>query len=162
MNATQAPNETTPPAEPANATLQPSSAQAWKRGKTHRGLTLPSGAVVDVVLPNLGSLIKRGELPNELLEAAIGHQKAETITRDMIVESWDYVRWIVPRAVVAPEITEDDVEDLDVVDVEMIASWASRTNDIDAVGHHLGGLETNADWRRFRGFLTLDEVAASV
>jgi hypothetical protein len=59
---------------------------------------------------------------------------------------------------VTPKITEDDIDDLPIEDVEMLAGFAMRTNDIDAIGHHLGGLETHRRFRELRGLLTIDEV----
>lgn len=134
----------------------------WKKAGVHEGVTLPSGAVVSIRLPNLPKLIKSGQLPNDLIEAAIEVRDASKITREMLEESWEYTRWIVPRTVVAPEITEEDVDN-DVVppeDLELIVAFAGRQTDTDAVGHHLAGLEKNADWRRFRGRLSLDEISA--
>lgn len=140
--------------------LKPISKTAWKKVKTHTA-TLPSGAVVKLTLPNLGALLKSGNIPNELVDAAIGFQQAEKITREMLEESFEWVAFILPRTVVEPTITEEEVrnDELPSQDLEMLAAFVARTLDIDAVGHHLGGLETNRDFRRFRDLLTIDEIA---
>jgi len=41
----------------------------------------------------------------------------------------------------------------------MIAGFIARATDLDAVGKHLGGLHTNASFRRFRNLLTTEEIA---
>lgn len=146
-------------AAPSDATgARATSAEDWKARRAHRGITLPSGAVVDIELPNVQKLIKSGVLPNALLEAAIQHTNATKITSDMVSETWDYTTWIIPRMVLHPEITEEDVGDLPAEDVEMLASFAARTADMDAVGHHLAGLETLRTFRDARGLTTLAEA----
>jgi hypothetical protein len=139
-------------------TPKTATAASWKKAKRHAGITLPSGAVVDIELPNIQLLIKAGAIPNNLLDAALQHQNAKEVTADMIKETWDYTVWILPRTVVSPEITEEDVKDLPAEDVEMLTGFAARTNDIDAVGHHLAGLETQRRFREVRGLLTAEEV----
>ena len=144
----------------ASATTKPktATAAAWKKAKRHEGLTLPSGTVVSVELPNVPKMIKSGTLPNELLDAALEHQGVDKVTRDVIEQTWAYTCFIVPRTVVSPEVTEEDVPDLPAEDIEMIVNWAARTSDLDAVGHHLAGLEVQSDFRQFRGLLTPEEV----
>lgn len=116
----------------------------------HRDVVLPSGAVVDIKIPNLPQMIKGGTVPNDLIDAALQHQSAEAITREMIEETWEYTQFIVPYVLVTPEINSDDVEDLDALDIELLANFASRRTDTDAVGRQLGGLDTQASFREFR------------
>lgn len=141
------------------------SASAWKKAKVHEGVTLPSGTVVDVSVPNLAEMIASGQLPNSLVDAAMQHEGGRSedtkITPELLKETWAFIRYIVPLTVAKPTITEDDVDDLPVEDVEMLASFATRRNDLDAVGHHLGGLETHRRFRELRGLLTLDEALSS-
>lgn len=139
---------------------------AWGKKRVHEDVTLPSGMVVDIKLPNLNKLLKAGEIPNPLADAAIEFANAQSqqVTREVLENSFEFACWIVPRTVTAPEITQADVED-DLIppeDLDMLAGFIARTLDMDAVGHHLGGLETNQDFRRFRGITDLDEVLQGV
>lgn len=134
------------------------SASAWKKAKVHEGVTLPSGVVVDITIPNLAQLIASGQLPNHLTGPALRQQKVDEITPEVLKDTWEFVTYIVPKMLVKPTISEADVDDLPIEDVEMLAGFATRSNDLDAVGHHLGGLETHRSFRELRGLLTLDEA----
>jgi hypothetical protein len=140
--------------------------KAWGERRVHEDVTLPSGMVVDIRLPNLNKLLKSGEIPNPLADAAIEFANAQSqqVTREVLENSFDFACWIVPRTVVAPEITQEDVEN-DLVppeDLDMLAGFIARTLDMDAVGHHLGGLESNEAFRKFRGITDLDSVLQGV
>lgn len=162
MSTTETPTEiAAPPAKPAEPS-RPRDASDWKGRKTHKDITLPSGTVVDIVLPNIQVLIKSGAIPNTLIDAALKQQNAGKVTREIISETWDFTCWIIPRTVVSPEITEEDVPDLPAEDIELLVGFASRTKDMDAVGHHLAGLETQRSFRDFRGITSLDEVLGNV
>lgn len=138
------------------------SKTGWKKRKVHEGVTLPSGAVVDIRLPNLAQLIKSGEIPNQLIDEALEQRNQDKITRETLEKTWAFTRFIVPRTLVKPEISDEDVEDLPIQDVEMLAAFATRSLDIDAVGHHLGGLETVQSFRSHRGLITLDEIVGDL
>lgn len=138
------------------------TADQWKKKRIHAGVTLPSGFQVDIALPNLAAMLKAGVVPNPLIDSAIKHAEAQRVTADMLKETWDFTRWIVPKMVVNPEITEEDIDELPIEDVEMLAGFASRTNDIDAVGHHLGGLETYKSFRDLRGLTSIEEALADI
>lgn len=127
------------------------SAAAWKKRATHTDITLPSGAVVDVRLPNLPEMVKSGTLPNPLLEAAVKQQTAKEVDAQLLEDTWDYIVFIVPRMVTSPEVTEDDVKDLPPEDLEMLVSFANRTNDMDAAYRQLGGLDKLQAFREARG-----------
>lgn len=130
----------------------------WKKAKVHEGVTLPSGTVVSVTLPNLAQMLKAGDIPNQLLEQALSLRTAKTIDADAIDKSWEFAVKIVPATVAEPRITEEDVSDLPIEDVEMLVAFATRNTDTDAVGHQLGGLETLRSFRAHRGILSLDEI----
>lgn len=131
--------------------------QAWKKSRVHEGITLPSGVQVDIEIPNLPKMLKSGQVPNGLVDAAIKTQGAKQITRELLEETWDFYRWLLPQMVVKPEgLTADDVDELPATDIEMLVSFASRQTDLDAVGHQLGGLETQSSFRDFRGLITTD------
>lgn len=124
----------------------------------HKGVTLPSGAIVDIKLPNLSLMIKSGVLPNDLVEAALKTQNTQEVTRELIEENWTYTVFILPRVLVEPEITEEDVPDLDALDIELLSNLAARRTDTDAIGRQLGGLDTQEAFRKFREEQSLRET----
>jgi hypothetical protein len=138
-----------------DAPAKADSKAAWKKKSTHT-VTLPSSAVVTITIPSLAKLIKTGQIPNTLVDAAIGVQERRKVTRDDIEREWEFTTWLIPIMVVDPEVSAEDVADLPWPDIEMLVGFASRNNDMDAVGHQLGGLETQAKFRDFRGIITTD------
>lgn len=142
------------------------SKTALLKRRVHEGVTLPSGAVVTVVLPNLGHMIKTDVLPNDLIQAALKQyvpvegEKPPQLTEDDLKKDWEFVEWVVPLTLHEPKIEAADVASMDPRDITMLANFASRRTDIDAVGHQLGGLETQKSFRNFRGLFTLDEALA--
>lgn len=133
---------------------------ALKKRAVHKGVTLPSGAIVDIRLPNLAALLRADGIPNDLIEPALALQQDEDkkLTREDIEKSWDFVEWVIPKTLVKPEIKQEDVKDLDPMDIEMLAAFATRRTDMDAVGHQLGGLDTQASFREHRGIISLDSL----
>lgn len=134
------------------------SKTAWKKAKVHPDITLPSGTVISIRIPNLAALAKTGQLPNELLRIAIPEvagPEPEPTTETEAQETLDrlakFQSWITAYSVVEPKITEEDIDDLPTEDVEMIVAIATRQRVVDEVGHHIGGLEASAEWRQFRG-----------
>lgn len=130
----------------------------WKKSRVHE-VTLPSGFQVKIIIPNLPQLIKAGQLSNELINAALGAtQGDEKITRETIEQQADVYNKLVSITVKEPTVTEEDVAELPYEDVEMIVELATRQRDIDAVGHHIGGLEKIEEFRKFRslGFSSED------
>lgn len=154
----QKPSEEAPLAEAQQGPEQVRTADALKKRAVHPGITLPSGAVITVRIPNLFHLVKVGKMPNELIEAALAQQNAKELTKEIMVETWDYTEWVVPLTLVIPEVTTEDVAEMDPLDVEMLANFAARRIDLDAVGHQLGGLETQKSFRDFRDLTTLGEA----
>lgn len=135
------------------------SVEAWEEKRVHKGVTLPSGTVVDIKLPDLPAMAKAGDIPNELLEASAQLQKAiadedrSTMTTETLVNLEEFMEFLLPEMVVAPPITPEDVKDrLPSEDKELLVQFAQRARDLDAVGRHLAGLEQLAEWRRFRGW----------
>lgn len=126
------------------------SAAAWKKTKRHP-ITLPSGFEVEIEIPNLPLLIKTGQLPNNLVTDALGAIQTGKLTPEILHQQSDFYDKLVSTAVKVPEITEEDVHELPFEDVELIVEIATRQRDLDAVGHHVGGLHTNEEWRKFRG-----------
>lgn len=123
---------------------------AWKKARVHEGITLPSGTQVSISLPNLPALVKSGQMPNDLVKVATNAAATGQVPDDLMEMMDGYNRFLVSRTVVDPEILEDDVNELPVEDIEMIVGFATRQRDMDAVGHHLAGLETVQSFRTFR------------
>lgn len=134
------------------------SKAAWSAAAVHEDITLPSGFKVDIKLPNLAALIKAGQLPNELLQAAqkvaaLGRNPnpEEAITPELYDQMESFNNFVVAHTVVKPSIAEEDVSNLPSEDIDMVVGFAMRRIDFDAVGHHIAGLETIESFRRFRG-----------
>jgi len=128
---------------------------SWKKAGIHEGVTLPSGTVVSIRLPNLSLMIKTGQIPNTLVEAAVKMQNLQgsadpEITKEMIEQQWDYSSFLVAATVVEPAITQDEVAEIPAEDVEMLVEFATRQRDIDAVYRHISGLDKLESFRRFR------------
>lgn len=136
------------------------SKSAWKKAGVHT-VTLPSGTVVKIRIPNLSQMAQAGELDNELLQYAVpsaadldpdaeaptSEQKKENLTKLA-----RFHQWLISKTLVDPTLTPDEVKDtVPTPDLEVLVELASRKRDLDAVGHQLGGLEVSADWRKFRG-----------
>jgi len=135
--------------------MAPITKTAWKKAASH-SVTLLSGTEVEIVLPNLPALIKAGQVPNPLVDAAIGALEATEVTREMIEQQADFYAWLVATTVKVPEVAVEDVASLPAEDVQMVAEFALRERDIDALGRHMSGLEKVADFRRFRGLDSRD------
>lgn len=130
---------------------KPATLAQWRKAKTHT-ITLPSSTVVEIEIPDLPALVKTGQIPNELVDIAIKVAKGtKEITRDDIVQQADFYNKLCVLAVKSPALTEENVADIPFEDREMIVEIATRQRDIDAVGHHLAGLESVKEWRNFRG-----------
>lgn len=134
----------------------------WKKARRHH-VTLPSGFEVEVEIPNLPMLVKTGQLPNELVAKALGTVQQGTLTPEQIAENAEFYAKLAVLTIKDPEITVEDVTGENPIpfeDVEMIMEIATRQRDIDAMGHHIGGLHTSKEWRHFRGFSYLDQDVA--
>lgn len=149
---------TTPKSSSPN---KPKDAAAWKAAKRHP-VSLPSGIEIEIEIPNLPQMVKTGQVPNDLVEAAIGALQRDKITKELVVEQADFYNKLVATAVKVPTITEDDVPDLPYEDVELIVELATRQRDVDALGRHLAGLHKSKEWRSFRGLDYGDEALEDV
>lgn len=141
-----------------------SSKEQWKGAKVHT-ITLPSGAEVDIVLPDLAAMIKGGSIPNELLDVAqkvgsgqpvgdaVTEGEKDGVSKELIGQISEFHAFLVSKTVVNPTVTEAEVlaGDLPAEDISVVVQFALRERDFDAVGHHLGGLETVPEFRKFRG-----------
>lgn len=132
------------------------TAEGWKGAKRHT-ITLPSGFVVGIEIPNLPTLVRTGQLPNELVAEALGTIASGKLTPEVIGQQAEFYDKLVVATVKEPAIEEADVIELPFEDVELIIEIATRQRDLDALGHHIAGLHKNKDWRRFRGLDHGDE-----
>jgi hypothetical protein len=150
----------TKPETPTKTETKAPAASGWKKRAVHENVQLPSGQVVSLKLPNLAQLLKAGAIPNDLVEATITFAREQPeISREVVEQEADFLEWLIPAMIVEPEVTSEDVPELPSEDLQMLAQFAARNIDQDAVGNHLGGLHTNRDWRRFRQQLTIEEIA---
>jgi hypothetical protein len=158
------------PEAPIDSRVKVTTAAGLKKRAIHEDVTLPSGAMVDIKLPNLAQMIKAKTLPNELVDAALKQQiqpgedpdKPKPLTREDLEADWEFVEFIVPLVLHSPKIKPEDVADLDVMDTTLLANFAARRTDIDAVGHQLGGLDTLPSFRKHRGFFDFDAALADI
>lgn len=136
---------------PETAPNKPASLAEWKKNKTH-SITLPSATVVEIAIPDLPTLVKTGVIPNELVDIAIGVAQGRKVTRDDIVQQSDFYNKLCAITVKAPVATEEDFASgiLPFEDKEMLVEIATRQRDLDAIGHHVGGLEKTEAFRNFR------------
>lgn len=134
------------------------SLSAWKKAKRHT-VTLPSATVVEIEIPDLPNLVKAGAIPNELIDVAIGVAQGKKVTREDIVQQADFYNKLCALTVVAPDASEEDFASgsIPFEDKEMLVEMATRQRDLDAVGHHLAGLEKSKDFRSFRGIINFDQ-----
>lgn len=139
---------------------QTASKSAWKKAGVHT-VRLPSGVFVDIRIPNLAQMAKAGELDNELLQYAVPSiSDVETDDKDPTPEEKkanltklaDFHAWLVSHTLVDPKLSPEEVsETVPTPDLEVLVELASRRRDMDVEGHHIGGLEVSAEFRKFRG-----------
>lgn len=145
----------------------------WGKAGTHT-ISLPSGIEVDIRVPDLPRLAAMGKLDNSLLADATppadpneevvavedAHEKTPEERKAALKEFAEFNAWLVSITVVDPAVTKEEALDPSIVpteDSEVIVEFATRRRDMDVKGHHLAGLETDADWRKFRGLPPRDE-----
>ena len=133
------------------------TAAAWKKAAQHYPLC-PSGARVGIKIPNLPRLIEAGDVPQHLLDTAIGVAGGDDVTPsiDLIKKQREFTDMLVLMTVVEPKLTEADLPELPMEDMEFIVSVATRQRDLDAEGEHIAGLTSSEKFRRFRGLGEFD------
>lgn len=149
-----------------NDTPAPVSLAGWKKSATHYPLC-PSGARIGVRIPDLSEMIESGQVPNHLLDAALGQafkeqEEGKTPSPDEVKKSFaqdrEFNDLMILKTVVEPKLTEADVREIPTEDRDFIVAIATRARDVDAEGEHLGGLSSSAKFRKFRGLGDLDEA----
>jgi hypothetical protein len=137
---------------------------AWKKAAVHT-VTLESGFVVDIRLPDLPKMIEAGAIPQSLIDVAIDvatNRKQERPSPEIVKQQREFTDLVVLKSVVSPEITAEDLSDIPFEDKEMIVEFATRQRIFDAEGHHLAGLEASEDFRRFHRIGEFDPALAGL
>lgn len=131
---------------------------AWKKAATHYPL-LPSGVRVGIQIPDLAALVESGEIPNDLVEVALGVASGEDTkpSVELIKQQKEFTDLLVLRTVVDPKLDEDTVKFIPFEDKDFLVSIATRQRDLDAEGEHLAGLTRSDKFRRFRRLGEFDE-----
>jgi len=148
----------------STAASKPVSKSGWKKAGVHT-VTLPSSAVVEIRIPNLAQMAKAGELDNDLLQYAVpnlpqdeSEEPSDEQKKENLTKLANFHAWLVSKTLVSPELTPDEVIDtVPTPDLEVLVELASRRRDMDVTGHHIGGLEVSAEFRKFRGIDGSDE-----
>lgn len=137
----------------------------WKKAAVHT-VTLESGTVVDLRLPDLPKLIESGAIPQSLIDVAVatvtGKKIPETPGPEIMRQQREFTDLVVLKSVVAPTITEEDLSEIPFEDKEMIVEFATRQRIFDAEGHHLAGLEASEAFRRFHRIGEFDPTMAGL
>lgn len=147
-------------------TRSTTDAASWGQAAFHL-VTLPSGAVAKIRIPDLPALIETGEIPQHLLDAALGvaAKPNKTPSKELIVQQREFTDCLVMQTVIEPPLSEADLDSkhgIPYEDKEMLVEIATRQRDLDAEGNHIGGLEKSEKWRKFRGLDSLYEDVEDV
>lgn len=139
------------------------SLAAWKKAASHYPL-LPSGVRVGIRIPDLPALIEAGQIPQHLLDVALGIAGGEETkpSVELIKTQREFTDKLVQLTVVEPSLSEADLADIPFEDKDFIVAVATRQRDLDAEGEHLAGLTTSDKFRRFRRLGEFDSDVAGL
>lgn len=141
------------------------SLSEWKKAKDHT-IRLPSGVYVDVAIPDLAKMIESGDIPQNLLDAALAAtgaaERDSAPTKEFILQEKEFSDRLVRATVSRPKLSEADVDEVPFEDKVMLVEVATRQRDLDAEGNHIGGLQKSADFRKFRGLDSIDSSLESL
>lgn len=143
---------------------KPTTLAGWKRQAVHT-VTLPSGAVADIRIPDITGLIESGAIPNDLLDAALGQvnrQPGEKMTKAEVQQEHEFRRLIVALTVVSPKLEASEVDSIPSEDKDLLIAIATRRTDMDAEGSHIAGLDKSEKFRRFRRIGEFDPLLEGV
>lgn len=145
------------------ASPEVTSLAAWKKAKFHN-ILLPSGVRVEIQIPDLAALIAAGEIPQNLLDAALeaageSGRKRKQPDKEFYERESEFTDRLVQIAVTKPKLTDDEVKDIPFEDKVLISEIATRRIDFDAEGSHIAGLDTSEKFRKFRG---LDKFESAI
>lgn len=146
---------------PQASQRKPGSKDQWAKRGIHI-VTLPSGMVVKIRLPDLTRLLKNDLLPERLRAVALKQAFAEVEpepasdngTRDeeryqTAKDMASLLDWLVADMVLEPQLTQEDVETIPGEDRDMLVSIAQRERDTDHLGVTLG-VDPLSRWDTFR------------
>lgn len=139
----------------------------WAAAGGHEVLC-PSGVRVTIKVPDLAALIESGELPQNLLDAAlataskVSKGQDQEPSKDLIAKERQFTDFLVSITVVKPSLTVEQASKVPFEDKEMIVAIATRQRDTDAEYQQIGGLSASENWRRFRRVGEFDPALAGV
>lgn len=138
------------------------SLEEWKGRRTALA-TLPTGLKVRLRSVTLDELAADEALPDDLVAVAVNERTGLTaveLARRVSEDTGsarEYSQQIlrlrdklVLRAVVEPDLTEADLDEVDPFDKDMVANIASRQTDVDATGRRVWGVEPLNTFQVFR------------
>lgn len=130
----------------------------WGAAALHTPL-LPSGKRVQIRIPDLGDMVESGEIPQHLLEVALGVINNDTtVDKELILKQGEFTKVIVKATVVVPKLeTDEQFKKIPVEDKEFLVAIATRQRDLDAEGAHIAGLDTSTKFRKFRRLGEFDQ-----
>lgn len=138
------------------------SLDQWVAAAEHYPL-LPSGVRVGIRIPDLAALIEAGEIPQHLIETALGVINDDVKPSvEMVKQQKEFTDVVVLKTVIEPKLSPDDVSKIPTEDKDMIVAWATRARDLDAEGEHIAGLTKSEKFRRFRGLGEFDTDVAGL
>jgi hypothetical protein len=139
------------------------SLSAWKKAASHYPL-LPSGVRVGIRIPDLPALIEAGQIPQHLLDVALGLASGEDQkpSIELVKSQREFTDTLVALTVVEPKLSEADLAEIPFEDKDFIVAVATRQRDLDAEGEHLAGLTKSEKFRKFRRLGEFDEDVASL
>lgn len=134
------------------------SLSAWTKAATHYPL-LPSGCRVGIRIPDLPALIEAGQIPQHLLDVALGIAAGEQTkpSVELIKSQREFTDRLVQLTVIEPKLDDESVKTVPFEDKDFLVSIATRQRDLDAEGEHLAGLTKSDKFRRFRRLGEFDE-----
>lgn len=133
------------------------SLAGWKKAAVHTICT-PSNVYVEIKIPDLPALIEAGDIPQHLLDTALGVARAQANVeepdpdkiRELIAHQREFTDTLTSLMVVSPKLTVEEAHDLPYEDREMLVAIGTRQRDLDALGDHIAGLTKSEKFRKFR------------
>lgn len=151
-NSNQPEQATAPVAPPVSASQSPAptSAAQFRKAAQERNegalITLSSGNVVRIARPSVGKLIKTGQLPSELANAAIKVQAGGNTSTQDLDKFMQYQERLVSLALLSPKIAENPNYDNDEIALDDLAD----DEQTEILLYVNGGLDALAKFRQQR------------
>ena len=155
QNQTNQPQASMSPAPQADSPAVISTANQFRdaaqKRKTGELITLESGNVLRVGRPSIGNLMKTGQLPSELANAAVKVQSGGNTSPDDIKKFTEYQEKLVKLAVIEPKVVESNAN---YDNGEINISDLSDDEQTEIMIYVNGGLEALAKFRQQRQSLS--------